>query len=571
MRGRSRGKAPLRLAVLAFSALAIFGTVTAPVLAQDQVASDTWVDPATDSQWTDTTVEDQSSTTWVDPNAAATDTWVDPNATATDTWVDPNASGEQGTWTDDGSGTTTAIPDGVGAWTEPEPTYDANGNLLDPVTGIPLAIGADGNPIDAGAGLYYDSAGNLINPATGMAVTWDDNGQWVENPVTTTDPSAAPQDQAATADEPDELYTTPWLAPPPSGPPPGYQNWSPPTTVYIPDTGHSVDGVFLDAWREWGGTTSWGNPITAEMTEDNVVVQYYDYGKFEYHPSDPDGRVVHFGDLGRQLQPFMVRRASGSGSSEANEASLAARAWVPMPSKLARPDSLSWEYVPDTGHGVAGAFKDLWDDTGGSSYLGDPLTEQYKVDGVTYQVFERGKVEQAAGAQPEVMPIGKMAVERMGLDTEATAQGDIPTYSEDLFTPPPVTAVDGSLADPNGERWVMINLTLQYLWAYQGDTVLWQGYISSGRAGFQTPTGEFHVLSKLLSQTMEGVLGGEYYNVPDVPDVMYFTDGGHALHGTYWHNNFGTPMSHGCINLPMDVAAWMYQWAPMGMRVEITQ
>ena len=571
MRGRSRGKAPLRLAVLAFSALAIFGTVTAPVLAQDQVASDTWVDPATDAQWTDTTVDDQSSTTWVDPNAAATDTWVDPNATATDTWVDPNASGDQGTWTDDGAAATTAIPDGVGAWTEPEPTYDANGNLLDPVTGIPLAIGADGNPIDAGAGLYYDSAGNLINPATGMAVTWDDNGQWVENPVTTTDPSAAPQDQAATDDEPEELYTTPWLAPPPSGPPPGYQNWSPPTTVYIPDTGHSVDGVFLDAWREWGGTTSWGNPITAEMTEDNVVVQYYDYGKFEYHPSDPDGRVVHFGDLGRQLQPFMVRRASGSGSSEANEASLAARAWVPMPSKLARPDSLSWEYVPDTGHGVAGAFKDLWDDTGGSSYLGDPLTEQYKVDGVTYQVFERGKVEQAAGEQPEVMPIGKMAVERMGLDTEATAQGDIPTYSEDLFTPPPVTAVDGSLADPNGERWVMINLTLQYLWAYQGDTVLWQGYISSGRAGFQTPTGEFHVLSKLLSQTMEGVLGGEYYNVPDVPDVMYFTDGGHALHGTYWHNNFGTPMSHGCINLPMDVAAWMYQWAPMGMRVEITQ
>jgi lipoprotein-anchoring transpeptidase ErfK/SrfK len=68
---------------------------------------------------------------------------------------------------------------------------------------------------------------------------------------------------------------------------------------------------------------------------------------------------------------------------------------------------------------------------------------------------------------------------------------------------------------------------------------------------------------------MEGVLGGEYYNVPDVPDVMYFTDFGHALHGTYWHNNFGTPMSHGCVNLPMDVAAWMYQWASVGTRVEI--
>jgi hypothetical protein len=533
--------------VLVFSAAAIFSSISTPVLAQDQIATDTWVDPATDTQWTEASWDEQSDSTWVDPNAV-----------------------NQGTWNDDGTWDASTVPEGVGAWTEPGPTYDANGNLLDPVTGMPLAIGADGNPINAGAGLYYDSAGNLINPATGMAVSWDENGQWVEKLVTT-DSTTAPQDQAAVADEPGEVYTTPWLAPPPSGPPPGYQNWSAPTTVYVPETGHSVDGVFLDAWREWGGTTAWGNPITAELTEDNIIVQYYDYGKFEYHPSDPEGRVVHFGDIGRQLQPFMVRRASGSGSAETNEAALAARAWVPMPSNAARPDSLSWQYVPDTGHGVAGAFKALWEGTGGASYLGDPLTEQYKVDGVTYQVFERGKLAQAAGEEPEVMPVGKMAVKRLGLDTTAIPQGDLPIYSEDLFTPPPLTAIDGSLADPNGERWVMINLTLQYLWAYQGDTVLWQGYISSGRAGFQTPPGEFYVMSKLPSQTMEGVLGGEYYNVPDVPDVMYFTEGGHAIHGTYWHSNFGTPMSHGCINLPMDVADWMYQWSPMGMRVEITQ
>ena len=69
---------------------------------------------------------------------------------------------------------------------------------------------------------------------------------------------------------------------------------------------------------------------------------------------------------------------------------------------------------------------------------------------------------------------------------------------------------------------------------------------------------------------MEGVLGGEYYNVPDVPDVLYFTDRGHAIHGTYWHSNFGAPMSHGCVNLPVDVADWMYQWSTLGMRVEIT-
>src|SRR5215207_2486857 len=62
-----------------------------------------------------------------------------------------------------------------------------------------------------------------------------------------------------------------------------------------------------------------------------------------------------------------------------------------------------------------------------------------------------------------------------------------------------------------------------------------------------------------------------HYNVPDVPWVLYFTNSGHALHGTYWHNNFGTPMSHGCINLPMDVAAWLYDWAPLGTPVLVVQ
>ena len=60
-----------------------------------------------------------------------------------------------------------------------------------------------------------------------------------------------------------------------------------------------------------------------------------------------------------------------------------------------------------------------------------------------------------------------------------------------------------------------------------------------------------------------------FYEVPDVPDVMYFSVEAAALHGCYWHNNFGYPMSHGCVNLPLDVAAWMYGWAPLGTMVWI--
>jgi lipoprotein-anchoring transpeptidase ErfK/SrfK len=106
--------------------------------------------------------------------------------------------------------------------------------------------------------------------------------------------------------------------------------------------------------------------------------------------------------------------------------------------------------------------------------------------------------------------------------------------------------------------------------AWAGDQVVLGSYVSTGREGFDTPTGTFFVNTMIDAQTMEGVLGGEYYNVPDVPWVMYFTDVGHAIHGAYWHSNFGAVMSHGCINLPMDVAEWLYNdFAFVGMRVEI--
>ena len=119
------------------------------------------------------------------------------------------------------------------------------------------------------------------------------------------------------------------------------------------------------------------------------------------------------------------------------------------------------------------------------------------------------------------------------------------------------------------QKAIVVSISQQMLWAYKGDKVVLNSYVSTGRAGFDTPVGSFAVLTKLPSQTMEGVIGGEYYNVPDVPWVLYFTNRGHALHGTYWHSNFGMPMSHGCVNLPLDVAAWLYDWAPVGTPVLI--
>jgi len=352
-------------------------------------------------------------------------------------------------------------------------------------------------------------------------------------------------------------------------------DWAPPRTVAIPETGHTIDGVFLDVWREWGGVTAFGNPITPELTENGRTVQYYEYARFEYVPDDPGGNVVHFGEIGRELKPVTVFRSKPalSGSSAADKDGLARiaaelQAWAPLPASDARlPESPARRYVAETQHSVQNGFKDFWEATGEASYLGNPLTEEFLRDGVTYQVFERGKLSWAEATGVTMEPVGSLLVKQYGLETEPLPGADeYPIYSEDLFIAP----VPQMPSNPGGEHWVSINLSSQYMVAYEGDVAVNETYISSGRPGFDTPPGTFYVNTKVDSQTMEGVLGGEYYNVPDVPYVMYFTDVGHAIHGTYWHSNFGAVMSHGCINLPMDFAAWLYDWAPYGMRIEIS-
>lgn len=356
-------------------------------------------------------------------------------------------------------------------------------------------------------------------------------------------------------------------------------DWSPPTTVFIPETGQTINGVFLDQWRQGGGANAYGNPITPELTEKGRTVQYYEYARFEYVPDDPNGVVVHLGDLGKELRPVTVfRTVPGIKSDNKNDGSVSAlanevRAWLPLDDTAAsQPDTDTRTYVPDTRHTVQNGFKQFWDATGGAEYLGNPLTEDYSANGVNYQVFERGKLSWTAANGVEMLPVGSILARQYHLDTTGSSTSDFPTYSEDLFiAPAPPEPAGPAGYDPSnpGELWIDVNLSSEYMVVYQGSTDIGETYVSTGREGFETPTGTFYINSKLDSQTMEGVLGGEYYNVPDVPWVMYFTDLGHAIHGTYWHDNFGTPMSHGCINLPMDFAAWLYGIAGVGTRVEI--
>ena len=110
------------------------------------------------------------------------------------------------------------------------------------------------------------------------------------------------------------------------------------------------------------------------------------------------------------------------------------------------------------------------------------------------------------------------------------------------------------------DKWIRVDLSEQMVIAYQGKKPIRAFIISSGLPGTPTVTGEFRIRTKVTSQTMFGGSGSMYYNLPGVKWVQYFYED-YGFHGTYWHNNFGRPMSHGCINMTDADAKWLFDWA----------
>jgi lipoprotein-anchoring transpeptidase ErfK/SrfK len=146
-------------------------------------------------------------------------------------------------------------------------------------------------------------------------------------------------------------------------------------------------------------------------------------------------------------------------------------------------------------------------------------------------------------------------------DTATPTETPLPTD-----TPYPTeVAVDTEPPPSNGgERWIDVDLSEQMTYAYEGDQIVASFLVSTGIWQHPTVTGQFHIYVKYLFADM----AGPGYYLPDVPYVMYFYDG-YGLHGTYWHHNFGTPMSHGCINLTIPDAEWLFYWADVGTLVNI--
>jgi len=120
----------------------------------------------------------------------------------------------------------------------------------------------------------------------------------------------------------------------------------------------------------------------------------------------------------------------------------------------------------------------------------------------------------------------------------------------------------------SSNKHIYIDLSAQKIYAKEGDRIIYEFLVSTGKWG-RTPTGDFTTWIKLRSTRMQGGSKalGTYYNLPNVPYTMYFYNNeipksrGYGIHGAYWHNNFGHPMSHGCINMKPEEAGVLYEWA----------
>ncbi|CAN5686862.1 hypothetical protein BH11PAT2_BH11PAT2_04120 [soil metagenome] len=121
-------------------------------------------------------------------------------------------------------------------------------------------------------------------------------------------------------------------------------------------------------------------------------------------------------------------------------------------------------------------------------------------------------------------------------------------------------------------KHITVDLSQEMLYAYDGDTLFMKEPISTGLEYTPTPVGTYTVYFMTPSRYMQGPLPGvssQAYDLPGVPWDLYFTKDGAVIHGAYWHDHFGEPWSHGCVNLSPANAKKLYLWAELGIKVTV--
>ncbi|MBK8421143.1 L,D-transpeptidase [Candidatus Villigracilis saccharophilus] len=146
-------------------------------------------------------------------------------------------------------------------------------------------------------------------------------------------------------------------------------------------------------------------------------------------------------------------------------------------------------------------------------------------------------------------------------DDELKKSFYVPSFNMRLIPDDELTMLSPQV--PAADKLIHIDIATQMVTAFEGEKMVLSARCSSGQRGTDTPKGEFSTFHKWPSRHMtnQGDAVQNVYNLPGVPWCSFFTGMGHAIHGTYWHNDYGRPRSHGCINLPSELSKWIYRWS----------
>lgn len=293
---------------------------------------------------------------------------------------------------------------------------------------------------------------------------------------------------------------------------------------------------------------------------------------------------------GQQLKLPPAAARAGSGSANASSAANTA---VGATSDTAAPEEPTRVYMaqPDDSLAtIAAKFKtttarlaELNQRSPSSRlHIGQPLRVP-EVAGVTYEPFQGNDIPIPGNYVVHVLQPGESAALvakaystslRRTLQINRISDASLLEPGMRLVVPPPSFAelfadvpigVEGYPlypVIPTQGKWIAVDLDHQRTFAWEGNKLIKSFLISSGKARTPTVTGVFRIWGKIAAQRMEGGsrAAGDYYNLPNVQWVQYFYHD-YSFHGTYWHNNFGTPMSHGCVNMTNADAKWLYDWA----------
>lgn len=310
------------------------------------------------------------------------------------------------------------------------------------------------------------------------------------------------------------------------------------SAVYFDGTGQTLGGAFYDGWVIQGGLAEAGAPISPAVKDGDRWVQWFERTRLEVEKPALDQAV------GEDVQPATIGMALAE--------SFGLSRWHPAFQPVSGPVGEGARSFPN-GHTLANAFLADWESTDGETRLGAPISEEFQLVGKTYQFFERGALSWSSDSGVEPVSLGYLDAAMNGSLQLGMAQPDgVPLYS-----------------GPGGSRWIDINLSTYTITAYEGDQAVLSSVIVDGAPETPTVTGTFATYWKLETQTMTGQnVDGTTYTQEDVPWVMYFYQD-YAVHGAYWRSSFGYSGSHGCVNMPVPDAAWLYNWAPVGTRVEV--